>query len=178
MVAMQYKIHLPSDYDMQIIRKRVADNGNKTDGFQGLHFKCYLIQEKSVDGFENTYAPLYLWKDSAGMNQFLFSGYYDNIIKSFGWQKVHIGVPLFLDLKDDFAESKYVSEEKKSITPQISLTGFEDSIAEPSQRDYIGRVCIYNPDEWNYSQFYFYKTRPEGVGNQNCYQILHISQGE
>jgi len=37
---------------------------------------------------------LYLWKDSEGLNKFLFEGYYDNIITSFGWQKVNVGVPL------------------------------------------------------------------------------------
>ena len=110
MVGMQYRINLPSDYDMQIIRKRVAENGNKTDGFQGLFFKCYLIQERSTDSFENVYSPLYIWNDTKGMNKFLFEGYYDNIIKSFGWQDVNIGIPLLIDLKDNFMDSKYVLE--------------------------------------------------------------------
>lgn len=46
MIASQYKIILPSDYNMDIIRKRVQDNGYKTDGFYGLKFKLYLITEK------------------------------------------------------------------------------------------------------------------------------------
>ncbi len=33
MIAMQYKVKLPDDFDMNIIRKRVIDNGRKTDGF-------------------------------------------------------------------------------------------------------------------------------------------------
>jgi len=33
MIASQYKIVLPSNYDMDIIRQRVKDNGYKTDGF-------------------------------------------------------------------------------------------------------------------------------------------------
>ena len=43
---MQYKILLPDDYDMNIIRQRVSVNGYKTDGFQDLLFKAYLIAEK------------------------------------------------------------------------------------------------------------------------------------
>lgn len=39
MIASQYKIVLPSDYDMGIIRQRVKVNGHKTDGFYGLKFK-------------------------------------------------------------------------------------------------------------------------------------------
>ena len=46
MIAMQYKIFLPDDYDMDNIRQRVKNNGHKTDGFQDLMFKAYLIKEK------------------------------------------------------------------------------------------------------------------------------------
>ena len=179
MIAMQNRINLPNDYDIRIIKKRVEDNGNKTDGFQGLLFKCYLIQEKNEDSFENVYTPLYIWKDSNGMNQFLFGGYYDNIIKSFGWQNINVGVPLLIDLKNDYIDSKNVIEEKHHITPRLSLLSFQESVFKPAQSDneYAGQVCIYNPDKWEYSQFFFYKNRPEGLRNNNCYQILHISIG-
>ncbi len=179
MITMQYRINLPNDYDMQIIKKRVADNGDKTDGFQGLLFKCYLIQERNADSFENIYAPLYIWKDSNGMNQFLFGGYYDNIIKSFGWQNINIGVPLLIDLKNDFMDSKFVTEDKYYIVPRLSLSSFRESVLKPNQSDneFSGQVCIYNPDKWEYSHFYFYKKRPDGLCNSNSYQILHISRG-
>lgn len=47
MIGMQYKITLPNDYDMDIIRDRVTKNGNKTDGFDQLLFKAYLIADYS-----------------------------------------------------------------------------------------------------------------------------------
>jgi len=179
MIGMQYRINLPSDYDMQIIRKRVAENGNKTDGFPGLFFKCYLIQERNVDSFENIYSPLYIWNDSNGMNKFLFGGFYDNIIKSFGWQSIKVGIPLSLELKENFMDSKFVLEEKKSINPELSLMAFQEGIQKPSEADngYAGRVCIYNPDKWEYSLFSFYIDRPENICYNNVYQILHISKG-
>lgn len=80
---MQYKISLPDDYDMRIIQKRVQDNGNKTDGFQDLLFKAYLISEKGTFGNKkNEYAPLYLWKSNQGMNKFIFDGFYNRNILS------------------------------------------------------------------------------------------------
>lgn len=178
MVGMQYRINLPSDYNMGIIKKRVLENGSKTDGFPGLLFKAYLIQEKNVDGFENIYSPLYIWKDTEGMNKFLFEGYYDNIIKSFGWQNINIGILLLIDIKDDFTDSKYVVEEKNVVMPKLSLLGFQESALElnGSDKEYTARVCIYNPDKWEYSQFYFYKERPEIICENNIYQILHISR--
>ncbi len=41
MHAMQYHVDLPADYDMNIIRKRVRNNGWKTDGYQDLLFNLY-----------------------------------------------------------------------------------------------------------------------------------------
>lgn len=179
MIGMQYKITLPSDYNMKIIKKRVEENGYKTDGLKDLLFKCYLIQEKGVNDFENVYASLYIWKDSAGMNQFIFDGFYDNIIKSFGWHNINIGVPFTLDLSDNFKEAKYVSEITKDIEPNISLKRFKDSITNSynKDKDVVGMVFIYNPDKWKYSQFFFYKDYP---ADQGCkvYQILHISEGD
>ena len=64
MIASQYRITLPADYDMDIIRKRVRDNGYKTDGFEGLKFKLYLTTENGkYNNLQNSYSPLYLWKD-------------------------------------------------------------------------------------------------------------------
>lgn len=103
MIEMQYKVILPKDYDMEIIRNRVKDNGHKTDGFQDLNFKAYLITEAGKDGnFYNCYTPLYIWNGHEGMNKFIFEGYYDNILQSFGWQQINIGVPLVVNLSDDF----------------------------------------------------------------------------
>ena len=33
------------------------------------------------------------------MNKFIFEGYYDNILQSFGWQQINIGVPLVVNVK-------------------------------------------------------------------------------
>lgn len=75
MQAMQYKIVFPADYDMEKIRKRVKDNGHKTDGFKDLLFKAYLITEKSSGDLENSYCPLYVWKATDGMTQFILADF-------------------------------------------------------------------------------------------------------
>lgn len=173
---MQYKITLPADYDMKQIVTRVRENGFKTDNFDGLLFKCYLIKEKGDNSIENMYAPLYVWKTSEGMNKFLFEGYYDNIIRSFGWQRVNIGIPMLTDLSENFATSKYALEETFEIPPTSSLTVFYDSVTHSNVEDsnYVGRICIYNPDKWKYCVFYFYQNCP--TAKTDIYRILHISQ--
>ena len=116
MIATQYKITLPSNYDMNIIKDRVKNNGYKTDGFEDLKFKLYLITEKGENSsLQNSYSPLYLWKDSNGLNKFLFNGFYDNIITSFGWQQVNIGIPLIDTTTDKIKNIKYLKILKKLI---------------------------------------------------------------
>ena len=46
---------------MEIIKKRVKDNGYKTDGFQALNFKAYLITEMEKDGNFITAMHLYIF---------------------------------------------------------------------------------------------------------------------
>ena len=182
MIGMQYKVILPKDYDMEIIKKRVKDNGYKTDGFQALNFKAYLITETEKDGnFYNCYAPLYIWDGHEGMNKFIFEGYYDNILQSFGWQQIHIGVLLVVNLSDGFKKSRYVVEYAGSISQSKTLIGTQlNTMNENVQNNEkcLGNIIVYNPDKWGYSRFEFYEEKPEIVVNKGVtvYEILHISR--
>jgi hypothetical protein len=82
MYAMQYEITLPADYDMQIIRDRVATRGSMTDDFAGLRTKAYLMRSGSP---VNAYAPFYLWDDVDAMGSFLWGGRgFGGILRDFG----------------------------------------------------------------------------------------------
>jgi len=177
-IGMQYKITLPKDYDMDIIRNRVRNNGYKTDRFPGLLFKMYLMTEKPKGQLCNSYAPLYIWESHEGMNQFIFEGYFDNILESFGWQHIHIGVPLRCNLVDDISETKYVMETTGSIREASSLkdTSFDTNHME--KENMIGDLLVYNPDKWAYSHFRFFRNKPSihQKSSSTIYQVLHISQ--
>ncbi|MDO0917243.1 DUF4865 family protein [Streptomyces sp. DT2A-34] len=85
MHAMQYELTLPADYDMEIIRRRVASKGNLLDEWDGLGIKTYLMRERGVHGSPvNQYAPFYLWNTVAGMNSFLWGGPFQGIVSDFG----------------------------------------------------------------------------------------------
>ncbi|HCX9607710.1 TPA: DUF4865 family protein, partial [Staphylococcus aureus] len=111
MHAMQYHVKLPSDYNMEIIRDRVRLNGYKTDGFKNLIIKAYLISQTTTNCITNTYSPLYLWRSSEGMTEFIFNGFYDNVISSFGWQNINIGVIYSMNITDSVKHSLYALEE-------------------------------------------------------------------
>lgn len=168
MIGMQYKITLSNDYDMDIIRDRVTKNGNKTDGFDQLVFKAYLIADYSN---KKQYAPLYVWKNNEGMNKFIFEGFYDNIINSFGWQNINIGVPYLLDVKENIIEAKYLLEIENEFSNKVKVVA--PKLTYPNE-ECLGKVIIYNPDKWKYVEFYFYKDMPKRNG-ESIYQILHMS---
>ncbi|NRT86459.1 DUF4865 family protein [Clostridium beijerinckii] len=179
MIATQYKIILPSDYDMSIIKDRVKNNGYKTDGFEDLKFKLYLTTEKGKnENLQNSYCPLYVWKDSNGLSKFLFSGFYDNIITSFGWQKVNVGIPLIDTTTYKIKDTKYVFEIEREIKPQGSLNNFKDEIERNIPRIKESEfIVIYNPDKWKYHVFFFIDDLSKIKSVEGTtYDILHISQ--
>ncbi|OCG23482.1 DUF4865 domain-containing protein [Gilliamella sp. wkB108] len=174
MQAMQYKINLPADYDMQIIKNRIKQNGYKTDRFEDLLFKAYLISEKDNDNLANSYCPLYVWRQTTGMTKFIFDGYFDNIIDSFGWQNINIGVTSNVELSESFSQSRYVLAQEVNIPTQVPLKDF--CFKNVQYPDELANVVIYNPDKWQYVTFTFFKERPTTT-KHNLYTVLHLSLG-
>ncbi len=181
MIAMQYKITLPSDYDMGIIRKRVRDNGHKTDGFPDLKMKAYLIAEKTkYNNFENQYAPFYLWEQMAGMNQFLLGGPFNNIINSFGRPNVYSWIVLHeyvcKTTEQQFAivqTSPIPSESDFSDLCNTEEKNFHKWMESASTKAYI---TAYNPLTWEICRFHMttdldmLKTKDSLI-----YNVHHIS---
>lgn len=180
MNAMQYKIILPDNYDMSLIRQRVKENGYKTDNFQSLLFKAYLISEKVQGAISNSYAPLYVWENVEGMNQFIFTGFYDAIIRDFGWQAIQIGVPFTINLEDNFKDATYLLEQTITITEQQTLTNTPKQLVDIQKtfpKKSLGKLVIYNPDKWQAVILGFYAEKP--IHNEaTLYEILHISVNE
>lgn len=174
MQAMQYKIDLPADYDMQIIKNRVKQNGDKMDRFDNLLFKAFLISEKDNNNLANSYCPLYIWQQTTGMTKFIFNGYFDHIIESFGWQNINIGVASTVTLSESFSQSRYVLKQVTDIPKQKQLKDFRFKNTQYS--DELGKVVIYNPDKWLYVTFTFFKEKPITTEN-NLYTVLHLSLG-
>lgn len=174
MIVMQYKIKFNNDFDMNTIKKRVAENGFKTDNFQDLLFKLYLIKDYNHNNtIIKEYSPLYIWKNNLGMNKFIFDGFYDNILKSFGWQKINIYIPYSIDIKEDFHNSKYILEIENEIAENQIMENLNFSI----DINNLGRFITYNPDKWIYKEYYLLDILPdEYINSKNIYNILWISK--
>lgn len=181
MIGMQYKVILPSDYDMNVIRERVHNNGFKMDGFQDLKWKLYLIAEKDRNGsLQNEYAPLYLWEKHAGMNKFLFEGFYDNIVNSFGWQQVNIGIPIVDTTSETIKNAKFAVEFTYEMEPSLRLerVAGEMKREESEAAGALASITIYNPDKWKYTKIYFFDKLAAKVSDRGkVYEVLYVARG-
>lgn len=182
MIAMQYAIDLPADYDMEIIHRRARDNGAKTDGFPDLELKAYLIAEKGKYGnTRNQYAPFYLWRGVDGMNTFLLHGPFNNILNSFGWPVVRYWLVLASQLRKTALPAPAIA--RVSTTPIRPYENFEQLVAQERRAietvaDTISIVSAYSPQTWELCRFTMAEN-PQALPPDNdaglIYDIHHIS---
>ena len=183
MHAMQYKITLPADYDMGIIRTRVATRGSGTDAFGGLGLKAYLIREKNVHGSAvNEYAPFYLWANPAGLSSFLFGIPFTAIIDDFGRPAVQhwAGTTFALGpAADRLLFATFATIAVTAIPPNEQLRGaLQVALDHHGQRRELDGVCAtavaVDPASWAIVEFTLWNVVPPRHEGE-CYEVLHIS---
>lgn len=118
MLAMQYRFTLPADYDMAIVRRRIADFGHRLDACPQLIVKAYLYAQRSEGSAENLYAPFYLWNSSAGMNDFLAGEGFRGLSQAFGWPRVNHWLPWLTHFdRPHLAEAAWATCQEQAIIP-------------------------------------------------------------
>lgn len=178
---MQYEVTLPADYDMKIIRHRVATKGPLLDNLPGLGIKAYVIRERGVDGASaNEYSPFYLWTGVAGMNNFLWGGGFASFCGAFGRPTVQHWSGLA------FATGPALSTPPAGATRRTELIAPDTDPAESIERALEGlREHSTNPAvhstalaidtrAWELVHFtLWHRIAPEATGQR--YEVLHLS---
>jgi hypothetical protein len=183
MYAMQYDITLPADYDMNIIRQRVATRGHLLDNFPGLGLKAYLIRERGIDGsLVNQYAPFYLWSSITGMNQFLWgvNAGFAGIVNSFGRPAVKHWTGVAAELgTEQTALPCMATRHTEIIAENVDLTlVVKQALEELKQRAGMPGVhstaLAIDPRHWELVHFTLWNNMtPEATGTR--YQVLYLS---
>ncbi len=183
MYAMQYDITLPADYDMNIIRQRVATRGHLLDNFPGLGLKAYLIRERGVNGsLVNQYAPFYLWSSITGMNQFLWGANagFSGIVDSFGRPAVKHWAGVAVELgTEQIALPCMATRHTEIIAENVDLMlVVNQALEELKQRarmpDVHSTAVAIDPRHWELVHFTLWNNMaPEATGTR--YQVLHLS---
>ncbi|MEU0369041.1 DUF4865 family protein [Streptomyces sp. NPDC006283] len=183
MHAMQYEITLPADYDMGIIRKRVATRGHLLDDFPGLGLKAYLVRERGALSPVNQYAPLYLWSTPEGMNSFLWGTGFQGIVDDFGRPEVQHWAGLAHHEGPSSSAAPRTAVRRRQRIPDGVPPGplVEQAVAESRRLAALdGVVCTAlaaDPRHWELLYVTLWdRDSPQGVGDR--YQVLHLSQPE
>ncbi|TDU90030.1 uncharacterized protein DUF4865 [Kribbella voronezhensis] len=181
MYAMQYEINLPTDYDMGIIRHRVETLGNRTDDFDGLGIKAYLVQDRANGAMVNQYAPFYLWNDPAGMSRFLWGGgFFTGICKSFGrplvshWTGVEVRPGEAVD-QPALAATKHVQLLPPDVDPAEPVAAAVSLLEKTVGLEGVHSSAIaVDPSRWELVHFTLWSGEP-GIVPGTRYQVLHLS---
>jgi hypothetical protein len=187
MYAMQYEISLPTDYDMEILRKRVETAKSILDEREGVGFKAYLIREVANGSPVNQYAPFYMWSDTRAMSSFLYAGNgFERIIRSFGRVPVRqwTGVARYPGAAAQAVELPRAASRRTRPVPVFDETlsaWIEETAAEAEQtakRDGAHTVALaIDPTRWELVEFALWAdAAPEDVEATERYEVLHVSK--
>ncbi|WNG41484.1 DUF4865 family protein [Archangium violaceum] len=185
MIAMQYSFVLPADYDMSIIGRRIAEKGHLMDGFPGLVFKAYLSAQKAVQqpsDSENLYAPFYLWKSPAGMNDFLCGPGFVSLTQSFGWPSVKTWSVWHAEVSPRITHARFATRESGSIPPYAALDALrasetgraKDCVHEDGA---LAALVGFEPTTWTLVRFQLWAERPSSgrFEDRHIYSVGHVS---
>ena len=182
MYAMQYEITLPTDYDMKIIRERVAKRGHLLDTFPGLGLKAYLIRERGVDNSPvNQYAPFYLWATIDGMTRFLWGGGgFSGIVDSFGRPIVQnwAGISCKRGSANSVLPNKatrYIETIPTDVDPAAIMDEVNERLNRRANMPGVHSTAIaLDPQRWELVHFTLWKEIDEEI-QEIQYQVLHLS---
>ena len=186
MLVMQYEITLPADYDMRIIRDRVARTGHLLDSYPGLGLKAFLIRERGVDGSaSNQYAPFYLWADAAGAASFLWSGAgFTAILRDFGRPVVQTWVGGTVHQASEPNLPAYAVRQKTVLAAGADIVEvaratdarLADSVSAGQAQ--LGAYGI-DPRTWELVTVTLHGRRPDQVPDTaELFQVLHVADPE
>jgi len=185
MYAMQYEICLPADYNMSLIRQRVAAKAPLLDRLPGLGLKAYLIREHGKDGSPvNQYAPFYLWASTGGMSRFLWGGGgFASIIASFGrpavrhWTGVAYAPGPSVRSAPKRA-TRIIEPLPMDVDPAEAVHAASQEIARQALDPLVHSTALaVDPQSWTQVRFTLWSALPPnapGIG----YEVLHLSAPE
>ena len=185
MYAMHYAITLPADYDMGIIRERIATKGPLLDNLPGLGLKAYLVRERGVAGSPvNQYATFYLWASAEGMGGFLWGGRgFGNIVSSFGRPPVrHWTGAACLAGPEALAAATTATILEEALQPDIDPAAavpaaLAGAIGRAGQPGLCLTAVAVDPQSWQVVTFRLWAGEPAADAGTR-YEIGHISKPE
>jgi uncharacterized protein DUF4865 len=184
MLAKQYSISLPADYDMDSIRDRVAKRGSTYDTLEHLGFKAFLITEKGKnDNQENSYAPFYVWQAEQGMLDFFCGDKFKGLTESFGWPVVRVWTIIDVGAGNIAWRPTFATRELVHLAPHSDLDALRSAELAAQQNalqspHVHARVVALDPSTWTLVRFTLWDAPLDLAHTSSIvqgYQVLHLS---
>ncbi|SES43392.1 protein of unknown function [Pedococcus cremeus] len=185
MIAAHYEIALPTDYDMTVIHRRIAERGSALDHRAGLGLKAYLVRDVADGSPSNAYAPFYLWTDPRALAAFHWEGQgFGGIVRDFGRPAVRTWVggrfrrgPAFEDtplhattLLVPFAPGTDPADEVPSLDQRAA------ALSEQAATHSVAWAV--DPSRWEAVILRLATTPPSGGDAGTAYRVGHLSAPE
>lgn len=185
MMAIQYSLTLPADYDMAIIDRRIRDKGPLLDGYPNLLFKAYLRATKDDLGSrDNLYAPFYVWDRAEGASSFLCGPGFQAIIRDFGRPSVSTWIVWNASIGPDVKEAKFATREILPIGPHEMLDGIQISGGNVVQNKFDGPAAVasiigFEPTTWSRVHCKLWSAPPaiDPAAGTQVYRVGYVATG-
>lgn len=184
MIAAQYEIVLPTDYDMGVIRRRVRERGSALDDRAGLGLKAYLVRDVADGSPVNAYAPFYLWRDAAALAHFHWGGGgFSGIVRDFGRPAVRTWIGGGFTRGDAYGRTPtHAVRRVHALAPDADpVVAAEARAQQPRGGAGVHSTAwAVDPEHWETVELTLLTARPEPSDDPDAvtYEVLHLSAPE
>jgi len=153
MIAMQYMIRLAGDYDLDLLRERVARRKPLFDNVEGLVHKAYLFNAEQA-----IYAPFYVWQSDDAARGYLTSDLFGDLVETFGRPRVRCWGVLACDGNPKAGEPQLAIKETDTIAAEDSLSELcRVEVARNREAMNDAGACFHltgiDPDRWELMRY-------------------------
>ena len=180
MLAMQYSIHLPVNYDAALIHQRVNERKALFEDHDGLMHKSFLYNEK-----DKVYAPFYVWKDVTQAKDFLIDDLFQGVTETFSRHRVRSWFVLSMAYGNRKIKPTYAQREVDILSP-------EETIKQHVAREQdLQKGLLQNPNLymhlvaldaacWEILHFSLWKDKESAItphsDSSQSYEVLHVTE--
>lgn len=180
MLAMQYSIQLPVNYDAGAIRDRVSARSKLFDDHAGLVHKSFLYNED-----DKVYAPFYVWKDVTEARNFLLDDLFKGVVTTFNRHRVRGWIVMHMCYGNRSLKPAFARREVDIIPPEEPLAGYvardrkmQDELAKDP--NLYMHVLAVDTDRWEVLHFSLWKDEASAAKPASdsylTYEVLHVSE--
>lgn len=176
MLAMQYSVRLPEDFNNEQIYKHVEKRAQLFEGCPGLRHKFYLY-----DPEEQVYAPFYIWENYQFAQDFLLNNLFSGVVETFGRPRVRIWQVLEFDYGTAHDDPKFLYSAIDKVPSRKPLADLKreehEHHLEMLEADGLfAHMVLLDPDRWEKGQFSLWQSReiatPEPADCIYGYEVL------